>query len=182
MTLSGVSSFGSMAVGALLVVTGCSKAAQLMRFADVVAAYQLLPPRINVHVATVIVLSEVAIGAAMLLHLWPHLFAIGATVLFAGFAVAMSVNLMRGRHHLLCGCSGYQPSKAISWRAVTHNCVLAAFTCGIAIAGFRGRLEIPTLGGMAFIEAAIMLAAVTLMLIIPRLYRADAHGNLVGWQ
>jgi hypothetical protein len=49
-----------------------------------------------------------------------------ALALFALYGAAITINLLRGRQHIDCGCGG--DGTPISWGLVLRNAVLLAFT------------------------------------------------------
>jgi hypothetical protein len=96
-------------------------------FAATVADYQLLPPRLIGVVAAVLIAVELAIAASLL---WPATRAPGAAAgaaLLVVYALAIGINLARGRRDIDCGC-GLRPS-AIGSRMVARNLIMAAVLC-----------------------------------------------------
>jgi hypothetical protein len=93
-------------------------------FAGALADYRVLPERAAVPVARVLPLVEVALGAGILMPL-TRTFALGCLAgLMLVYALAMGVNLARGRISIDCGCGG--ASHPLSWALVVRNAVLAA--------------------------------------------------------
>jgi uncharacterized membrane protein YphA (DoxX/SURF4 family) len=94
-------------------------------FQGVVANYRLLPNAMVAPAAYVIPPVELLLGATLLLGLafpWPEL---GATALLLLFALAMGINLRRGRRHIDCGCFQSALKQTLSWTLVMRNVVLA---------------------------------------------------------
>ena len=92
-------------LGALFMVAALAKFRRMSEFAGAVQAYRLLPPQLGPVVARVIPLLEFAIGIGLLLGLSIRVAAWGASGLLAILALAMAVNLLRGRR-IDCGCLG----------------------------------------------------------------------------
>jgi hypothetical protein len=88
------------------------------------AAYGLLPQALVPLVARLLPILEVALAVAILVPVTrpPALLALAALVVL--YAVAMAINLLRGRHDIDCGCGG--ASHPLSWGLVARNLVLAA--------------------------------------------------------
>ena len=69
--------------------------------------------------------TSFAIGAALptgLLTPWPEAAAAG---LLSAFAVAMGINLLRGRRHIDCGCFQGALKQPLRWTLVIRNALLA---------------------------------------------------------
>ena len=96
-----------------------------MPFQGVVANYRLLPDLMVAPVAYLIPPLELLLGMTLLLGLafpWPE---IGAAALLLLFALAMGINLRRGRRHIDCGCFQSALKQTLSWTLVARNLGLA---------------------------------------------------------
>jgi uncharacterized membrane protein YphA (DoxX/SURF4 family) len=101
-------------------------------FQGVVANYRLLPDAMVAPTAYLIPPVELLLGATLLLGLafpWPDL---GAAALLLLFALAMGINLRRGRRHIDCGCFQSALKQTLSWTLVMRNVVLALLM-GVAL-------------------------------------------------
>jgi Methylamine utilisation protein MauE len=124
------------AIGALL--AGCyallfasaalHKLFDLPRFAAVVDAYALLPG--IGRLAWAVPLSEFALGVGVLWSVTRPWAGLAGSVLLAGYALAIAVNLHRGRTDLACGCGGPNERRAIAPWMVWRNLALALLLCG----------------------------------------------------
>lgn len=114
-------------VSLMLLLSARRKLSQLSEFAGVVRNYQLIPDRMVVAAANGIVATEGAVGVA--LFIWPSslLPAVAASSLFAVFAVAVMLNLIRGRRDLMCGCDN---DGTIAWSVVWRNVFLGCVVSG----------------------------------------------------
>jgi hypothetical protein len=119
-------------LGALLILSSSSKIASLPAFAVVVRSYQLLPRRLVSIAAYAIPTLELIVGIILVLRYRLEWAAYLAGVLFATFGLAVSVNLLRGRRNLACGCFGFQQDHLISWKIVLRNTILAVGSCALA--------------------------------------------------
>src|SRR5262245_18128346 len=90
-------------------------------FRAVIATYDVLPEHSIAAGAVLIVAVEGAIAIGALAQLWAGYFA--ASVVLVGYAAVMTVNLVRGRRFIDCGCGG--AAQPLSMGLVIRNVVLA---------------------------------------------------------
>lgn len=158
---------GRVFVGLLLIASGVVKLLDIDSFADVVQAFALLPGKLAASVARLIPLGECLIGGLLLLavaspHSDARRAAMAAMALFAVFAGAVAINLMRGRRNIACGCFAAMEDDQLTWFLVARNCALAVvgylafrrlpFYSDDHAAGFGGRL------GAALVGLSMLLA------------------------
>jgi hypothetical protein len=93
-------------------------------FAGALAAYRLLPQAAVPAVARALPFAEVAIGAFALLPATRAAALVALAALMLSYALAIGINLARGRRDIDCGCGG--ESHPLSWALVLRNLVLAA--------------------------------------------------------
>ena len=118
-----------MLVGLLALVFLQGGAAKLMahdEFQGVVTSYRLLPSAMVPAFAGLLPLAELAAGIGVILPATRSSGAALACALLVMFALAMAINLARGRTEIDCGCfkSGFR--QTISGWLVGRNLVLAA--------------------------------------------------------
>jgi uncharacterized membrane protein YphA (DoxX/SURF4 family) len=112
-------------IGCILVLAGLAKFTTLRSFREIVAQYRILPAPWVKWVFWLIPTVEVLAGALLLLGFRvPDCCAVAA-LLFAIFAVGITINLFRGRQDISCGCFGANGSR-ISWFLVARNASLSA--------------------------------------------------------
>lgn len=88
-------------------------------------AYRLLPEPVLPAVTYALILIEVYLAVSLPILGWLSSSFIAATLLTL-YALAMAINLVRGRFYLDCGCGGPAKfSQPISWALVIRNGVLA---------------------------------------------------------
>jgi hypothetical protein len=116
-----------MGAGVLALVfarSAAHKVAEFSFFSATLGEYRLLPALfIGPTAMTLAVLEVVAIGMLLILDSRP----VGAGLaafLLSLYALAMAINLYRGRLRIDCGCGG--PGQMISWALVIRNLTLAA--------------------------------------------------------
>ena len=115
----------SVGVGLILLGAGLGKLRHRALLPGVIANYRLLPAALVTPAAIILPLAEIAVGALLLggIRPLPALLGIGLLVLFA---LAMAINLLRGRAHISCGCGRNELSQSLSWSLVARNLALAA--------------------------------------------------------
>lgn len=100
-------------------------------FSATVSEYRLLPRAIVGPTAIALAVAE---GFTIALLIIPGTRAVGAMVaagLLSLYAVAMAINLRRGRYRIDCGCGG--PGQMISWSLVMRNSVLTALAAFVSL-------------------------------------------------
>mgnify|MGYP006155803099 CR=1 FL=1 len=135
------------ALALLLGIAAWSKVQAPQAFHQVLAGYQLLPPPLVTPVARVLTLAEFAVAGGLLFGA-PLAFFL-ASCLFVTYAIAMAINLARGRVWIDCGCSF--AADAISWWLVARNGALAT----VALVGLA-----PTTRSLAWFDYLLLVPAV----------------------
>jgi Methylamine utilisation protein MauE len=123
-------------------------------FAATLAEYQLVPQSLVGFSALGLGMMELASAAALL---WPATRAMGGAAgaaLLVIYAIAIAINLARGRRDLDCGC-GLQPRAIGAWMVV-RNLVIAALLCLLLLPASGRALGIPD---FATIAAALIVGA-----------------------
>jgi hypothetical protein len=114
-------------IGALtLILLGAAwhKLSEPNMFLSALAAYRLLPQSLLDVAARGIPLLEIALGAGMLVPATRSIALVGVALLMIGYALAIGINLARGRSYIDCGCGG--AAHPLSWGLIVRNGVLAA--------------------------------------------------------
>ena len=93
-------------------------------FVGVVANYRLVPEALVTAVAWLIIVFETAIVLSFTTGLWLTAAAALAVFLLCGFAVAMAINLARGRIEIDCGCFQSALRQRLSLALVVRNLLL----------------------------------------------------------
>ena len=97
------------------------------RFSAALHAYQILPSSMVTPVVWLLILAEIVVTVGLIIT--PELALRWALCLFAGYGVAIAINVARGRSEIDCGC-GDEPTP-VSWRVLLRNMVLV----GLALIG-----------------------------------------------
>ena len=136
------------------------KLADRARFLGVLRNYELLPAALVPPAAVVIVAAE---AAAVLLLVPPAVRGHGALVavaLLATYALAIAINLLRGRTRIDCGCLGFGRHDRITWTMVARNLVLIALALALLLpASPRSLVALDALTVSAGLVAVALLAA-----------------------
>jgi len=141
------------ALAALWLHAGIAKLRDLARLEGVIADYRLLPEALVRPASLALPAAELAVAAGLVA--WPErgAAAIASAALLALYAVAVAVNLRRGRRAIDCGC-GDAPRPIHRW-LVGRNAVLAVLSLALLVpVGARA------LGWLDAVNAAMALAAV----------------------
>ncbi len=164
-------------IGVLLTVAGVLKIIDFTSFRAAVRGFSLIPDEMTLTMAWALLLLEFVTGITNLLSLvfkdivlrWASLSSVG---LFAVFAVAIAINLYRGRSNIACGCFAAADADEISWSLVLRNALLAV----IGLIGFQSLQAVPwreyrteTLGGI-LLGVSTLLAGL-LVLVVRRLWK-----------
>jgi Methylamine utilisation protein MauE len=113
-------------LGALVFATAVAgKLRHRHELAGVVANYRLLPQRLAGTAAWMIVALECLAALSLLSGSWLAAGVPLAIALLAGFALAMAINLARGRREIDCGCFQLGLRQRLSVALVLRNLVLA---------------------------------------------------------
>ena len=120
-----------IAVGLILLGAALGKIRRWHSFLGILGAYEVLPVASITPVAFMLVPAELLIGASVLLSWNIPLSTIAAAALLTTYAIAMAINIRRGRTSIDCGCfqSIRQP---VGWRLVVRN---AACSCALLASG-----------------------------------------------
>lgn len=127
----------TLVVGSIFVLAAVAKFIAFHSFIGAVAQFQLLPFRFVRPAAWAIAATELLTGAFLLIGKLIPESALVAAALFGLFALAVAINLRRGRDQVSCGCFGAAGSR-ISWWLVARNASLSVlmFLLGYIYADF----------------------------------------------
>ena len=124
--------------GALVFVRAAAfKLRDVEAFADALAAYRILPIGAVEPAARALPIVEVACALALVAPPTRIAGEIAAVVLLVIFALAMGLNLLRGRREIDCGCGDPSRRQPLAWSLVARNLAFAAIlvACALAPAG-----------------------------------------------
>lgn len=136
-----------------------SKLRHQEEFHGVVRNFRLMPEWLATPFAKVLPWLEIAIAVGLMVDASVPFAAAGASILLVAFAIAIGINVARGRKAIDCGCfrTGYKQS--LSWLLVLRNVVLAG--AGLILLGL-----VEASRAMTWVDlAAGALAAVVAMML-----------------
>jgi hypothetical protein len=137
----------------LFATAAFAKLRNFATFTGFVAGYRLLPPLLVRPASMLLVcLEALAVVAVLLGAGLPAL--VPAGLLFT-YGFAMSINLLRGRRDIDCGCGG--TPMPIGWRLVLRNLLLGALVGWSVIALTGPALLILPVAGLAVAAAAAVV-------------------------
>jgi len=128
-----VSWFLGLGLALLFGVAAGHKLADHQRFLAVLKNYDLMPERLVPLAGAAVVAAEVV---AVLLLVLPPVRTLGAwlaVALLAAYALAIAVNLLRGRTRIDCGCFGFGRHDRIAWTMVVRNLALVALALALLL-------------------------------------------------
>jgi hypothetical protein len=123
----------ALSLGLLLGAAAVHKLRDPGRFRSIVAGYRLLPRALEWTAALVVIAVELLAAGLLVLPSRRTLGAALAAALLAGYAIALAVNLGRGRTRIDCGCLGFGHADRIAWWMVGRNLALVALALVTAL-------------------------------------------------
>lgn len=131
--------FARAIVGSVLLYAGATKLGSYGQMIRIIQAYRLLPDKMVSAVGRVLPVLEVVIGGALLVGVLLPWAAFIAVSLYLVFTLAITINLLRGRRVIACGCFGVSGLSHLSWWLVGRNGILVAMSMFVA-ANLKPRL------------------------------------------
>ena len=124
----------ALTLGYVFILAGLHKCRAPAAFAATLANYKILPEGLVRQAVYLIPVVEIITGAALLIPATARLAAGSAAVLLCLYGAAISLNLLRGRRHIDCGCGGPSQRQTISEWMLARNgaLLLLAFVVGSA--------------------------------------------------
>lgn len=139
MTMDPSIALASRVLGALVFAAAVGgKIRHRRELAGVVANYRLLPERLAAPAAWMLVGLEFLVALSLVSGAWVRAGAALAIALLVAFALAMGINLARGRREIDCGCFQSGLRQRLSAMLVARNLVLAAILTPLLAAGAAG--------------------------------------------
>ncbi|MEZ5490214.1 MAG: MauE/DoxX family redox-associated membrane protein [Gammaproteobacteria bacterium] len=112
----------SVSLALLFFMAARHKMSSLAEFEGQLAAYEILPAALVPTAARLLPIVEMAVVFLILIPMTRSFAAFLAVLLLSTYALAMAVNILRGRKDIDCGCGG-QPQVLSVW-LVVRNVVL----------------------------------------------------------
>jgi hypothetical protein len=146
------------ALSLLLVATAFEKARDFGAFRAAVSGHQLLPDRFTGAVAVMLASSEALLGLSLATPAaWGlrDTALLASAALFALYGAAITVNLVRGRRDIDCGCAGPAARQPLSEWLLIRNAVLIAMALG-CVGGAAAR-------PLVWVDAITVVGGVTML-------------------
>ena len=157
---------------ALVLLVACAHKLRAPRaFVDTLRGYEIVPRALAAWVAIPVVAAELALGVALLVSDAARIATLGAVTLLLTYAAAISVNLIRGRRDIDCGCSGAAARQSLSgWLVLRNACLAAAGLATLAPTSPRvlGTMDLLTIVLGVGVLYALYAAANLLLAYAPR--------------
>lgn len=167
---SGIALLTALAGALLLGSAAAHKLRAFGVFEATLAEYRLLPQSLVRSTAILVVMLECALTLGLLVPETRAVSAVAAAALLLVYAVAIGINLLRGRRDLDCGCT-FQHRPIGSWMIV-RNLVLSALLLTAALPVSTRALGLPDI---ATILATLLVAALLYMAADLLLGRAQSR-------
>jgi len=151
----------SVGFGLMLLLASIHKLTGLGLFRSVLADYRILPAALVPVAAVVVPAVEVMIGLGWLFAADATTPAIATVALVGAYTAGITVNLLRGRVHISCGCGFGNAASAgdpLSWGLVLRNAILAA-AAGLATLPVAAR----SLGAADYVTVVMALLTIVLL-------------------
>jgi hypothetical protein len=128
-----VSSIVAIGVALLFAAAAAHKLLDWPRFQGALADYRIAPAWLAPGLAVAVVMLEIAAASLLPAPFSRPAGALLAAALLGSYAVAIGVNLRRGRTSIDCGCFGPGARNPIGPRMVVRNLVLAVLVLAAAL-------------------------------------------------
>jgi hypothetical protein len=156
----------TLGLASLFAVAAAHKLKTRAEFARILEAYRLFPPRAAGPLSYLLPLLELATVLGLLVPSSRREAGYASAMLLLVYAVAIAVNLARGRRDLDCGCGLARDRRPIAGWMVVRNAALAAVALAAAWP-WAGRalapLDVVTIVGGAA-AAALLYASIDVLL------------------
>ncbi|ENJ6134446.1 MULTISPECIES: MauE/DoxX family redox-associated membrane protein [Bacillus] len=110
----------------LFISTGIDKIKKFNIHLLIIKEYQIIPEN-QIRLFTIIeIFAELFISICLFIGLFHTFTLICAVLLLLVYSVAISINLLRGRKEISCGCGGVLGNHKLSWMLVVRNLFIGA--------------------------------------------------------
>ncbi|MFI6041828.1 MauE/DoxX family redox-associated membrane protein [Nocardia sp. NPDC051321] len=163
---------------------GVSKIGDRLRFTEAIMEYRVVPVGMAIILGRWLPVAEIAAAALLAAGIATAAGALFVAVCMIAFAIAMALNLIRGRR-IECGCSA-SSSLRVSWLLVGRNLLLAV-VAGLLVAdalradvtGMQMVIAVPS--GVGGVEVAVVLITCIGLLGLALVRRALQLRSLIAY-
>lgn len=117
----------------IFIGSALSKINNFDKHIGIISDYKILPPNLSKVAGRLDFIAELVVGLFLIVGFLKPLVVLGAVLLFLIYNVAISINLLRGRKEISCGCGGILGNHQLSWKLVTRNIFLIVITLSILL-------------------------------------------------
>lgn len=150
----------SIGLGLMFLLAAYHKLSEGPQFRVTLLEYQLLPEGLVAPLSRIIPIVEILLGGSWLLSFYQQgLIAIGSAALLGVYALAIGVNIQRGRVHFDCGCGfagNSENEQYLSGGLILRNLILIAAALITLLPGSSRDLGF---GDYATLVAALLASA-----------------------
>ncbi len=150
-------------------------------FMAAIRGYALLPQALLAPAAVMLLISEVMVGVLLLLPGFEMLASLAAAALLTLYFTAISVNLLRGRRDIDCGCSfGGSSSLLSNWHLLRLGALMALALLPLAGAVSRelAAFDLLNLAGAVIVLGVLYAAGEALLANHGRMLASMNEGTL----
>src|SRR5260370_4127104 len=151
------------------------KLRDLRRFDEIFAAYGLLPLAARLRLSRAVPLLEALVAVGLLLEVTRFAAACVGILLLLAYAGAITVNLLRGRRELACGCGGPDDRRPIAPWMVWRNILFAVMLFPLMLTWSPRPLGLTDMVTIGFGTAACALVCLCLDRLLGRTGRLSAE-------
>ncbi|MFD9679444.1 MauE/DoxX family redox-associated membrane protein [Rhodococcus sp. NPDC059969] len=160
-----VSATTAAIIGFVLLLAGIPKLNDHDGVLSSVRGYKVLPARLEVPIARALPVAESVVGALLVLGVVHRLAAVAAAVMFASFFTGLTINLLRGRRDLDCGCFAFGVGKIphIGWFHAVRAGTLAVISVAVSVAPNQAEIDVQIVAatfGFLLVLAGVALAQI----------------------
>lgn len=164
-----------IALAGLFAWAGWHKLRDAGDFRETLAGYRLVPAGALGAAATAVVIVEIALAGCLPFSALRTGALTAAISLLAVYSAAIGVNLLRGRRHIDCGCSGAAQAQPLSEWLLLRNALLIGLA-GLALQTVEAR-PAAWLDGVA-IAGGVLFGAASYAAMNQLIANAPAHARL----
>ncbi len=158
-----VSATTSAIIGFVLLLAGIPKLNDHDGVLRSLRGYKVLPVRLEVPLARILPVAETVVGILLVLGVAHRLAALVAAVMFASFFTGLTINLLRGRRDLDCGCFAFGVGEIphIGWFHAVRAGTLAVIAVALSVTAGQAEIGVQVVAttfGFLLVLAGVALA------------------------
>jgi hypothetical protein len=128
-------------IGIVFLCAGFVKLFERRNFEGILRGYRLLPGSLVVVFSWILPIVELLSGTWLFSGASLLYSSILAATLSLVFAIAVTINLIRGNRNIKCGCFGSSEDHQIGWNVVARNASITLITVMLGLRDMHGHYE-----------------------------------------